>query len=48
MKKPRNKRLGKRPRIYNAILKESIEGKNTHENFKQVPYRKSEKPIDQA
>ncbi len=43
MKKPRNKRLGKRPRINNAKLKESIEGQNTYENFKEVPYRKSEK-----
>jgi hypothetical protein len=45
MKKVRDKRLGKRPRIKRAIPKESMEGQKTYEDYKRVPYRKSEKPM---
>lgn len=42
MKKPRDPRLGKRPRIKSTLLKETLENRNSNEDYKSVLRHKSE------
>jgi hypothetical protein len=48
MKKLRDPRLGKRPRIKKAILKEITEGENFSKDFKRVIYPNNQEPKDQV